>query len=434
MTSEVLEKAKNLFLQGRLQSAKASLSPLLAAAPGHVDALQMLGLIAQQEHDQDQALAYLSRAAQLAPARADLLSNLGNLLRAMEQREVALSCLQRAAQLAPEHPMIHINLGLVHQDLQQLTQAEAAFRAALALQPNLAEAHQNLGHLLMLSDLPQARAHLIRALELRPGMPAAFRDLCSVLISLGEPAPALTLSAQRLHSVPGDQDALAIMAIALRELGRDAEADKLVDCAVWLKTITLAAPQGYGSMADFNAALEHHVRTHPKLTAVLFGQATHHGKRVNDLLAEPKGPISLLEHMMMRNIQAYLDALPRLPDHPFFAQRLPSTARLRSWAVLMERHGYETPHIHPDGFVSGVYYVRLPKIVAESDVSRSGWIEFGAPDPVFATRRPAPVHLVQPVAGTMLLFPSYYWHRTIPFDSAEERLSIAFDLVGAVAN
>lgn len=431
MTNPVVEEAKNLFLQGRLPAAKALLSPLLAAAPEHVDVLQILGLIAQHEQDQNQALAYLSRATQLAPLRADLFCNLGNLLRAMEQQDEALSCLQRAAQLAPDHPMIQINLGLVQQDLQQLPQAESAFRAALALQPNLAAAHQNLGHLLMLSDLPQARAHLIRALQLSPGMHAAFKDLCSVLINLGESAAALALCTQRLCSAPGDQDALAIMAIALRELGHDTEAEKLVDCAVWLKSMTVATPPGYSSIADFNAALEHHVRTHPKLTAVLFGQATHHGKRVNDLLAEPKGPVGLLEKMMAQNIQAYLDGLPRLPEHPFFAQHLPSHASLRSWAVLMERHGYETPHIHPDGFVSGVYYVRLPKVVAENDAARSGWIEFGAPDPVFAPRRAAPVHLVRPVAGTMLLFPSYFWHRTIPFDSAEERLSIAFDLVGA---
>lgn len=40
----------------------------------------------------------------------------------------------------------------------------------------------------------------------------------------------------------------------------------------------------------------------------------------------------------------------------------------------------------------------------------------------------APTRKIQPVAGMMLLFPSYFWHRTIPFDSAQERLSIAFDL------
>jgi hypothetical protein len=29
----------------------------------------------------------------------------------------------------------------------------------------------------------------------------------------------------------------------------------------------------------------------------------------------------------------------------------------------------------------------------------------------------------------MLTFPSYFWHRTIPFASEEDRISIAFDLI-----
>jgi len=423
--------AQNLFLQGRLPAARELFSRILLEAPADVDALQGLGLIAQQEREPGQALTHLSNAARLAPERADVLANLGNLLRALERQDEALSCLERAATLAPREALIHINLGLVQQDLRQFDQAEAAFRAALAVQPGLAAAHQNLGHLLMLSDLAQARKHLIRALQLSPGMHAAFKDLCAVLISSGEPAPALALCTKRLQSVPEDQDALAIKALALRELGRETEAQRLVDCDVWLKSYALDAPPGYASIHEFNSALEAHVRGHPKLTSVLFGQATHHGQRVNDLLEEPKGPVALLEQMALRLIREFWSAVPRVPEHPLSAQAMPARTRLRSWAVLMQRHGYETPHIHPDGLVSGVYYVSLPQVVAESESSHAGWIELGVPDPVYATRRPVPTRPVQPVAGTMLLFPSYIWHRTIPFDSAQERLSIAFDLTRA---
>lgn len=326
--SQWMDQAQGLFLQGRLPAAKALLLQLLAAAPEHVDALQVLGLIAQQERDLEQASAYLSRAAQLGPTRADVLTNMGNILRALERRDEALSYLEHAAQLAPDHALIHINLGLVHQDMRQLTQAEAAFRAALAMQPTLAAAHQNLGHLLMQSDLLQARTHLIRALQLSPGLHAAFKDLCGVLISLGEPGPALALCVSRLQRAPGDQDALAIMALALRELGRDTEAERLVDCDVLLKGYEPSASPGYRSIEEFNAALEAHVRGHPKLTGVLFGQATHHGKRVNDLLEEPKGPIRLLEQMALQQIRTYWDALPRVSGHPFFARAMPSRAQL----------------------------------------------------------------------------------------------------------
>ena len=38
-------------------------------------------------------------------------------------------------------------------------------------------------------------------------------------------------------------------------------------------------------------------------------------------------------------------------------------------------------------------------------------------------------HLVQPEPGLLVLFPSYMWHGTVPFSSAEQRLTCAFDIV-----
>jgi hypothetical protein len=40
-----------------------------------------------------------------------------------------------------------------------------------------------------------------------------------------------------------------------------------------------------------------------------------------------------------------------------------------------------------------------------------------------------PEHFVQPVVGHLALFPSYFWHGTVPFQSADDRLTIAFDVV-----
>ena len=42
-------------------------------------------------------------------------------------------------------------------------------------------------------------------------------------------------------------------------------------------------------------------------------------------------------------------------------------------------------------------------------------------EPELTTFRPEP--------GMMLLFPSYFFHRTLPFQSHETRISIAFDVM-----
>jgi hypothetical protein len=39
---------------------------------------------------------------------------------------------------------------------------------------------------------------------------------------------------------------------------------------------------------------------------------------------------------------------------------------------------------------------------------------------------------VTPEVGLLVLFPSYFWHGTLPFKSEEPRLTVAFDAVPPV--
>ncbi|MFB3078779.1 MAG: putative 2OG-Fe(II) oxygenase [Lysobacterales bacterium] len=39
------------------------------------------------------------------------------------------------------------------------------------------------------------------------------------------------------------------------------------------------------------------------------------------------------------------------------------------------------------------------------------------------------VKRIRPEAGLMLLFPSYFYHGTVPFDYDAQRISIAFDIL-----
>ena len=42
-----------------------------------------------------------------------------------------------------------------------------------------------------------------------------------------------------------------------------------------------------------------------------------------------------------------------------------------------------------------------------------------------------PAHFERPLPGKLVLFPSYMWHGTAPFTSAQARTTIAFDIVPA---
>ena len=64
-----------------------------------------------------------------------------------------------------------------------------------------------------------------------------------------------------------------------------------------------------------------------------------------------------------------------------------------------------------------------------ADGQRAGWIEFGEPYWDIAHSVQPELKAIQPEEGLLLLFPSYFYHRTLPFTSGQQRISISFDVV-----
>ncbi|HAT34598.1 MAG TPA: hypothetical protein DCS82_02695, partial [Rhodospirillaceae bacterium] len=125
----------------------------------------------------------------------------------------------------------------------------------------------------------------------------------------------------------------------------------------------------------------------------------------------------------------HLTSLSPRPEHPHFAT-VPESFRLDCWSTLLDAEGHQLAHTHPGAWLSGVYYVQLPPEVRPDDDSHAGWIEFGGSG-YGLPEHDGPVRLVPPEVGHVVLFPSYFLHRTVPFQSATQRISIAFDLTPA---
>jgi uncharacterized protein (TIGR02466 family) len=105
---------------------------------------------------------------------------------------------------------------------------------------------------------------------------------------------------------------------------------------------------------------------------------------------------------------------------------LPRDFELNAWAVATRADGHEGWHIHPAASLSGVYYVAVPEAGGDP---RAGAIEFG-PMPLGSDAEPPPWprRRLRARAGQLLLFPSFYGHRTWPTGSEETRLVVAFDV------
>jgi hypothetical protein len=187
----------------------------------------------------------------------------------------------------------------------------------------------------------------------------------------------------------------------------------------------LAPPEGFSSMEDFNAELFAYLLClHPKTREPL-DQSLRGGTQTPDhLFGAGHVLVDKLEARIRSAIAQYVRALKESADHPFLSRRSGEFRYAGSWSSRLGDCGFHKNHMHPEGWISSCYYVRVPDSTNEIE-TKQGWIKFGEPN--FDAGLTNPVRrVVQPIAGRLALFPSYMWHGTIPFRGAA-RMTLAFD-------
>lgn len=148
------------------------------------------------------------------------------------------------------------------------------------------------------------------------------------------------------------------------------------------------------------------------------------------LFNRPIPEIRAFRDAVMAAVTRAVTMLPDDAQHPFLSRKCPALAFAGSWSARLESGGgHHVAHYHSEGWLSSAYYARLPQLPEEGGGS-DGYIQFGAP-PAKWNLGLEPRRIVRPVAGRLVLFPSYMWHGTLPFSTPGTRLTSAFDIVPA---
>jgi tetratricopeptide (TPR) repeat protein len=389
-------KAVDHFDAGDHAAARDVLLRILEQVPDHPDILNYLGTTTHRTGDASSAREYFERAVAVRPDFEEAWRNLGLLAFDMGDYAGAAAALDRLCRLAPRDAQARTWLADALQAQDRCADAVAAYERALELNPLPSDTWTKMGRALLWEGRWDAACDATgRALDLRPG-----------------------------HT-----GALALRSVALAELGKRAEWSEIVDFDRLLHSCPVPVPAGYQDMATFNEALSGYCLGHPTLTFNPISKTTEKGYQTADL-ARDEGPIRDLIAAIGDCVKGYTTDRPIVPNHPFLAQR-PAAWSIEIWGTVLGRQGHQSSHIHRDGWLSGVYYARVPDVLRDSDGDQAGWIEFGRPQPYPKARTEPEVRRCRPVEGQIYLFPSYFYHRTIPFEADVQRISIAFDLIPA---
>lgn len=370
----------------------ALIEQAIAASPANPVLRLKRADLALDRFDFAAAAADLETALSLDPALPGLRSRLARCRNALGQHQEALAV---GAEPGDTHSQYQRALAL--DSLSRGDEAERAFRAILDQNPHHRQSCRKLCRLLRRSGREEEMLAVCEGLAARGAAHAQLFYDWGI-------AAALTGDASRARAL-------------LLNPARIAE-------------VSMPIPKGFADIAAFNAALADEILGNPHwISEFGHGEEANRGSvRVERLFA---GKRPAMMRQLLASLQRIAEGYAAAPAGPFdpWLDARPQEAHLRAWGLIQRRAEHEEWHIHRGGWLSGVYYVRVPEGIS-SQGDGCGCIEFGPPRPLGrALPGLIPTRRFTPRAGKLILAPSHYSHRTIPSGVDDYRISFAFDVV-----
>ena len=395
-----IDEAAQLFGAGDVDGAKKSLETLLAKSPTifRHEVHHHLASIARELGDGKSAIAHLGRAAKLQPTDPETWLKLGIVNLESQSFEASADAFERLVQLVPNKAEPLVFLATTLQGNEKFAEAISVYEQALALEPN---------------------------------HPSAWTNLAGSFLQVGRWQDACDAANRQIALRPGYIGALALKSVALQELVLTDAWREIVnlDRLVGRFDITPDTAQ-FPDLQTFNHALADYCKGHPSLAYEPSNNMTTLGWQTLDLAHDDEKAVTVLLSCIEACVQQYLEARPVDPTHPYLCQR-PAGWDYYLWGTVLGAQGHQVSHVHPDGWLSGVYYAAVPLSIDNDPKAknRNGWIEFGRSQTYPKSKAVPETKTFEPIEGRLYLFPSHFYHRTISFESDEKRVSLAFDLM-----
>lgn len=332
----------------------------------------------------------------------------------------AVDSLERALSRLPDHRELNrgaINLLLAADRIEAATplirklrrDGDSADLAALE-----AEAHRRSGN-------------IVAALECLADAPDSWRKTIfwrrtqvRVLLGARRAEHAAQAATDTLAWAGYDQELLALLGTAWRLTG-DPREQWLCNHEGLVLTIDLDVSPWIAELRELLRQL-HLARSAPLRQSLRNGSQTS-----GNLLGRDEPVLETLRKTLDDAIRSLLVRLPSDAAHPFLCRNTGRSRFVGSWSARLRASGRHVNHFHQEGWLSSAFYVQLPNSVADGTQGNAGCLQFGQPDEGLRLVGLAPQKMIRPKVGRLVLFPSYFWHGTVPFEEPTDRVTIAFD-------
>lgn len=269
--------------------------------------------------------------------------------------------------------------------------------------------------------------YLDKAIKLEPDV-ARFRiDKANFLIKATDYKAALSHLDRAGKTAPLNQEVWAYKGLCWRLMGDD-RAEWLNDYNALVDARFIEQPDDYDSLEHFLLELKNALQLLHKTIRQPLDQSVQNGTQtVGKLLSNPIKVIQDYRAVLTKSVEEYLQALPENSKHPFLNRNTKKFRHTGSWSVKLKSGGFHSNHMHPQGWLSNCTYISIPENIKPDDPEKAGWIKFGETSLGLGELEKISKSIC-PEEGLRVLFPSYFWHGTVPFRSDDFRITLPSDI------
>ncbi|MBF0195974.1 MAG: tetratricopeptide repeat protein [Magnetococcales bacterium] len=275
-------KAVEHFGAQQFKEADQLCTAIIQAAPNHIDALNLLGVIAQQINRNDLAVEQFEKAINIDSSFALLHYNLGLSLLQLGKNNEGITSLQNAIAIQPSYYEACNSLGFAMQNQGSLDEAVVYLEKAIAIKPDFYEAYNNLGNtFLAQGELEKAEGSYHKSLSINSNYHEALNNLGNALLAQGKLDEAIESYKQAISINSNYVEALSNLGNALQELGKLDEAIKSYTKAVDINPDFAEAYFNLGNIKSLQNKLDEAIIFYRKAIAIKPGFVEVYGNLGN---------------------------------------------------------------------------------------------------------------------------------------------------------
>ena len=380
--SDQFQSVLNLYTQGQYQKALNRCSELLEQFPNSINLYNIIGAANQELGKAEKAIAAYKKAISIKPDFVEAFYNMGIALKEQGKLEEAIEAFTKALSIKPDNPEATNNLAFLLFESGKFEKAAKLFS---------------------MNDSIKNQSFLLKCFYELDNK-SKFYDQLDYLIKRGENNCMIGSYACR----------------ATIRYGTYRENPFCNDPLKYIKKINLSEKCDFKKTFVENAAnvLSNDEITHKSQRLL------KNGIQTSGNIFKQVGSVTNLWQDVIR------DELTNYKDHfrdseEGLIQDWPSNYSLNGWLLSMKNGGEISAHIHEAGWVSGSIYINVPPKLKKD----SGNLVVTSQDARDGKRNSKNTQSIDVVTGSLCLFPSSLLHYTIPFESNEDRIVLAFDMI-----